>query len=63
MGDAYTFEPKGGSGGYKWKSENPKVASVSESGTVKATGKGTTKVTVTSGDGLSAEVIVRVPGK
>ena len=63
VGDAYTFEPKGGSGGYKWKSENPKVASVSESGTVKATGKGTTKVTVTSGDGLSAEVIVRVPGK
>jgi hypothetical protein len=36
---------------------------VSKDGTVKAEGKGTTTVTVTSKDGLTAEVIVRVPGK
>jgi ribonucleoside-diphosphate reductase alpha chain len=63
VGDAYTFEPKGGSGGYTWKSADPKVATVSDSGTVTAAGKGQTKVTVKSGDGLSAEIIVRVPGK
>ena len=63
VGDAYKFEPKGGSGGYTWKSADKSVASVSKDGTVKAEGKGTTTVTVTSKDGLSAEVIVRVPGK
>lgn len=63
IGDAYTFEPKGGSGGYTWKSADPKVASVTEDGTVKAEGKGTTTVTVKSGDGWTAEVIVRVPAK
>lgn len=63
IGDAYTFEPKGGSGGYQWKSADPKIASVSDDGTVRAEGKGTTTVTVTSGDGLSVDVIVRVPGK
>ena len=54
VGDAYTFEPKGGSGGYTWKSADPKVATVSDSGTVTAAGKGQTKVTVKRGDGLSA---------
>ena len=63
VGDAYTFEPKGGKGGYTWKSENKKVASVTADGTVRAEGKGTTKVTVKSKDGLTAEVIVRVPAK
>ena len=63
VGDAYKFEPKGGSGGYTWKSADKSVASVSKDGTVKAEGKGTTTVTVTSKDGLTADVIVRVPGK
>lgn len=63
VGDSYTFEPKGGEGGYTWKSANKKVATVTADGTVKAVGKGTTTVTVTSKDGLSAEVIVRVPKK
>lgn len=63
IGDSYTFEPQGGSGGYTWKSANKKVATVTQEGTVKAVGKGTTKVSVKSGDGLTAEVIVRVPAK
>ena len=63
VGDSYTFEPKGGEGGYTWKSANKKVATVTADGTVRAVGKGTTTVTVTSKDGLSAEVIVRVPKK
>lgn len=62
VGDAYTFEPKGGSGGYTWKSADSSIASVTKDGTVRAEGKGETTVTVTSKDGLSAEVIVRVPG-
>ena len=63
IGDYYTFEPKGGKSPYTWKSANKKVATVSEDGTVKAVGKGTTTVTVKSKDGITAEVIVRVPGK
>ena len=61
VGDAYTFSPSGGNGSYSWKSANPNVASVSQDGTVTATGVGETTVTCTSGD-ISATVTVRVPG-
>lgn len=60
-GDTYTFSPSGGDGTYTWTSANREVAIVSpNSGTVTAVANGTTTITCTSGDGLSADVIVRV---
>ncbi len=61
VGDSYTFTPTGGDGTYTWESENREVAIVSPTGgTVTAVASGTTTITCTSGDGQTAEVIIRV---
>lgn len=49
-----------------WRSSNSKVAVVSQQGKVKAVGKGTAKITVTTGDGQKTAVCtikVKVPAK
>ncbi len=61
VGDSYTFTPTGGDGTYTWESADRSVAIVSPTGgTVTAVASGTTTVTCTSGDGQTAEVIIRV---
>ncbi|MCD8052283.1 MAG: Ig-like domain-containing protein [Clostridiales bacterium] len=61
VGDNYTFSPTGGDGTYTWESADRSIAIVSPAGgTVTAVASGTTTVTCTSGDGQTAEVIVRV---
>ncbi|MCD8335085.1 MAG: Ig-like domain-containing protein [Clostridiales bacterium] len=61
VGDSYTFSPTGGDGTYTWESADRSIAIVSPTGgTVTAVASGTTTVTCTSGDGQTAEVIVRV---
>ncbi len=62
VGDAYTLTPSGGTSPYTWTSADSSVATVSSSGTITAVGQGQTTVTCTSSDGLSVDVIVRVPG-
>ncbi len=60
-GDSYTFSPTGGDGTYTWESADRSIAIVSPTGgTVTAVASGTTTVTCTSGDGQTAEVIIRV---
>jgi hypothetical protein len=64
VGDSYTFTPEGGDGNYSWVSDNKRVAVVSPNGgTVTAVSAGTATLTCTSGDGMTAEVIVRVKGE
>ncbi len=49
-----------------WSSSNPKVATVSATGLIRAVGKGTTKINVTSKDGnisQSVKVTVQIPSK
>lgn len=61
VGDSYTFSPTGGDGTYTWESADRAIAIVSPTGgTVTAVASGTTTVTCTSGDGQTAEVIIRV---
>ncbi|MCD7929566.1 MAG: Ig-like domain-containing protein [Clostridiales bacterium] len=61
VGDSYTFSPIGGDGTYTWESADRSIAIVSPTGgTVTAVASGTTTVTCTSGDGQTAEVIIRV---
>jgi len=55
-----TFTPSGTSAYLSWKSENTNVATVNESGTVTAVGKGTTNIVVTMDGGYSQKCIVRV---
>ena len=59
-----TLEPEDASSAITWSSANEKVATVSEDGTVKAVGAGTTKITATAnGHSASCEVTVNVPLK
>lgn len=55
-----TFTPSGTSAYLSWKSENTGVATVNESGTVTAVGKGTTNIIATMDGGYSQTCIVRV---
>ncbi|WP_418539873.1 Ig-like domain-containing protein [Massilistercora timonensis] len=59
-----TLKPEDASSAITWSSANEKVATVSEDGTVKAVGAGTTKITATAnGHSASCEVTVNVPLK
>ena len=52
--------PAGANVTLNWKSNTAKVATVSQSGKVKAVGKGTATVTVSAGNGASASVKIKV---
>lgn len=58
-GETNVLRASGGSGTYKWYSENPNVATVDASGKVTALSKGTVKIIATDGS-KKGECIVRV---
>lgn len=59
VGDGFALEVSGGTGTYQWSTSNAAVATVTDGGSVYATGSGRCTITVTSG-GASASVIVIV---
>lgn len=60
VGEGYKLTPSGGDGKYTWTMADTSIATVSEDGAIVAVAAGETTLTCTSGDGLSAEVIIRV---
>lgn len=64
MGDSYTFSPiitdAGATPNLSWTSSNSSVATVNESGTIYAVGLGTTTITCTATNGVSAQCLVTV---
>ncbi len=58
-----TITPSNAIDTYKWTTSNSKIATVSSTGVVKGTGKGTATITVTSSSGIKAicRVTVNVP--
>ena len=55
-----TLKPAGAATKLTWKSSNPKIASVSAKGVVKALKKGKVTITVKTANGLSAKVKIKV---
>ena len=56
-----TVTPSGASQELTWKSNNTKVATVDQTGNIKAVGEGTTQIIVTTKDGtISKEILVTV---
>lgn len=59
-GEGWTLHPTGGDGTYTWSMADTSIATVSEDGHIVAVAPGQTTLTCTSGDGLTANVIIRV---
>lgn len=57
----YSLNPTGATAEVTWKSESPDIATVTQNGVVTATSAGTTNVTVTTDNGVSATCKVTVP--
>lgn len=55
------LKASGGDGKYTWRSANPKIASVDSTGQVTLRDKGTTTITVVSGDNQTATYIIATP--
>ncbi len=55
-----TLTPENAETGLTWKSSNKKVAKVSKTGVVKAVGKGKATITVTTANGKTAKVKIKV---
>ena len=55
-----TLTPATAEAALTWKSSNKKVAKVSKTGEVKAVGKGTATITVTTANGKTAKVKIKV---
>ncbi|EKO1175175.1 intimin type beta, partial [Escherichia coli] len=56
------LQATGGNGKYTWKSSNPKIASVDNSGVITLNEKGSATITVVSGDNQSATYTINAPG-
>lgn len=52
--------PSGATSAYTWTSSDPSIATVSAKGVVKGVKKGTVTISVTTANGKTAEVIIRV---
>ncbi|HBN1650862.1 TPA: intimin type beta [Escherichia coli] len=57
------LQATGGNGKYTWKSSDTKIASVDSSGVITLNGKGSTIITVVSGDNQSATYTISTPDK
>lgn len=58
--EGYTLHPSGGTAPYTWSSADETIATVTSEGSISTHAVGQTTLTVTSSDGLSANVIIRV---
>lgn len=58
----YNMTVAGGTAPYSWKSSDESIATVDANGTVTAVSGGNATITVTDGNGVTAECIVRVKG-
>lgn len=58
--EGYTLHPSGGTAPYTWTSADETIATVTNEGSISTHAVGQTTLTVTSSDGLSANVIIRV---